>query len=209
VRYSILLRALAVTCTFFVLSACVSAPPATLKTTFVSESLPKNIKSFLVLGLGEKRANSMEFEQEFINALQNQGVTAYSVHKEIGRKQEITKASVIALVKKLNVEAVLVTRLKDVELEINEQRVSKTKTIQKPQFRRLTDIFVYEYEEIETERDMGLAETVTLTTEVYSTTSGGLIAELETKSFEKTEKGQVESESISKIVTFLKSNRIL
>lgn len=208
-RYLTLLRAAAVLCVFFVLNACVSTPPAALKATFVSESLPKNVKSFLVLGLGEKRANSVEFEQRFSNALQDQGVTAYSVHKELGRKQEINKASVIALVKKLKVEAVLVTKLKDVKLEINEQLASKSKTIQKPQFKRLTDIFVYEYEEIETERDLGLAATVTLTTEVYSTSSGGLIAELETKSFEKTEKGQVENESISKIVSFLKSNRIL
>jgi hypothetical protein len=145
----------------------------------------------------------------FVNALSDQGVKAYSTHKELGRNPTINKETVTQLVKKLEIDAIIVTRLDSVEVEIDETVSRSSNRVQKPQFQNLTDVFVYEYQDISVDLDMSLAATVSLSTELFFAKNGELLLQLKTTSFKRTDKGTIETESIEKLVQYFKKSGVL
>ena len=202
-------KLLALLAVSFCLIACTSSNAVKHEVVYKNESNSQTNASLLVLGINEDKAVSKHFENRFVDVLSQEKVTAFSTHENIDKNTSITKESVTELVKQLGVDAVIVTRLEKVDFEVKESVTKTTSTKRVSQFKNLTDIFTYEVKDTNIVKNYDVAANVALVTQLYSAKDGELVITVRTLSIERTDKNQIEKESIEKIISVLKREAVI
>lgn len=177
--------------------------------TFEAKNFKKPVGSFLVIGTGKDKTANLKFEMLLSNTLKENGVQAHSALLNLEKGTKLTKESAIALTEKLGTDAVLVTRLLGSKLEIEKTEKRTEVKITRPQFEKLSEFFVYEYTQIQTEQELDITATVVLATDLFTTANEGRVLSMESISFNKKNADAIIGETIEEIVTLLKRDNII
>lgn len=176
--------------------------------TFELSEFDKPISSFLVLGTGKDPSINLTFETLLVTALTQQGVKAHSATKNLDEGVAMSESTARKLVEKLNVDAVLVTRLvaTRIETETNEKR---TELIVEKADDNLSDFLMAEYKVAHTESTVVKLGTALLATDLYTIKEGERVWSVESTSVTKPNAAQILADSVSKIVKQLRQDGIL
>jgi hypothetical protein len=192
----------------FITSCSTIKAPEIIK-TYEAKSFKKPVNSFLVIGVGKDKEANIKFEALLSDTLKNNGVEAHSAALNLDKGVKLSKESAIALTKRLGVEAVLVTRLLGSKLEIEKIEKRTEVKIERPQFEKLSEFFVYEYTQIQTEQDLDITATVVIATDLFTTADEGRVLSMESTSFDKNNAEVIIEETIREIVSQLKRDNIV
>jgi hypothetical protein len=204
-----LLNAIVIALIALLMTACSSTKAPEMIKTFEISNFPKPVKSFLVIGAGTDEEANSQFETLLVTELKKRGVESYGAKLALDKGTELSKESAIALVKKLDVEGVIVTRLLGTRLEIEKTEKRTEVKVKRPQFESLTDFFVYEYTDIHVEQEFDIAATAVLATDLFSVTNQGRVMSMQSTSFDKNDAESIIKETISEIVNQLKRDNVI
>lgn len=111
-------------------------------------------------------------------------VRAWTSLREMGAETVLSRETVGPAVRKLDADAVLVTRL--VNQEISTETVDgRTGHKTRRKTDKAIDIFRYDYDEYEEPAYIVVKNTVSLTTDLYETSDGKLLYSVDTTTYEK------------------------
>jgi hypothetical protein len=193
----------------FIIGGCSTTKAPDMFKTFEISEFKKPIGSFLVIGSGEDEQANKKFEKLLKDALLKENVRAISARESIAKGERLTKESAIALVDKLNVESVIVTRLLGTRLDIEKTEKRTEVKIQRPQFESLTDFFVYEYTDVQVEQDFDVTATAVLATDLFLVANSGRVLSMQSTSFDKKSADAIIEETVEEVVAQLKRDNVL
>ena len=104
---------------FFLILGCSSSTQFSASWTNPDYLDPTPPKSILVIGVAENQANRRMYEAALAQRLEEHGVTAYQSVMLLPTSEKLQKEDVVAAVKEKNIDAVLVTRVLDINRQKN------------------------------------------------------------------------------------------
>lgn len=191
------------------ISSCSTIKGPEIVTKYEAKDYAKPINSFLVIGVGKDKDANKQFERLLVKELETQGVKAFSSIQKLPDGQKLSKESATEMVKKLNVQGILVTRLLGSKLEIEQTEKRTEVKIERPQFEKFPDFFVYEYTQIHSEKEFDISATVVLATDLFTSLDGSRVLSLESTSFNKKDAEPIISETITGVVSQLKRDKVI
>ena len=176
------------------LCACASTGDRIVKVYEDRAALVGPYSLILVVGAHEQAATRRTFEDSVVRALAALGTEARSSLTVMDEAQAIDRESVVAAVREAGADAVLVTRVVDIEAQTEiEQGQTQTELARKSDV-PLADFFRYEYVESADAMTATTVRTVILETDVYDAASEKKVWGVESTSFDKqTAYGVIES----------------
>ena len=152
-------------------AGCASGPKTSVNNVYKAATIPNAPYSkVLVVGVGQSERNVERFEIALVSEVGGAGTSAIANHIENG-EGEVSEASVKEAVERTGANAVVVTSLKQIDVDTTEsaERVDVERTRRRD---NLVDFFRYDYEDITTPVTVALTYNVVLTTEVFDGESG-------------------------------------
>ena len=165
--------------TLLVTGACASLPGA--RTTYSNADFAgAAFENFLVIGVAGSYNNRAQFEREVVSGLREAGVDAAAFYNLAG-DSAISRDSVLSAVKQNQFDAVVVTRVKSQQGQVDVAEGS-TGTRATTIGGRPINFFRYDYVELNEPDSINLSMSVTLTTEVFAAAEESLVQAFEISS---------------------------
>jgi hypothetical protein len=146
-----------------------SCAPTTLTSVWRDADYSSNIKKIFVIGVAQKKRVRKLFEDEFTRHLKNRGVDAVPSHQILSAEKMLDKESIVAKIKDLEIDAVLITKV------VEKRKEERYKTQYAPSFRGWHDSYVTGYGSVYSTGERIEDETVVLETNLYDTGSEKVI----------------------------------
>jgi len=139
----------------------------------------------LVVGAHEDSDVRRRFENSVVRSLSAAGTDAISSIETMGSGQDITREALIAAAGTSGSDAVLITRLVDVQSQVEIEEGRSTAVAQRRSDVPLADFFRYDYAEYQDPMTITTVLTVVLATDLYSLADETRIWSVESTSFDK------------------------
>ena len=176
------LLGLAAACAAVALAGC--SRPTTVASTWHTQATVGPYSRLLVIGVTEDINRRRLFEDTLVDALQRSGNQAFASGREMEVGEPVNRDTVAAVVRRLDADAVLVTRIVAREVKADEVAGrSGVKTRRKDEY--AYDFFRYDYEEYQEPGSLVVTADVGLATDLYETVQGELVYSIETLSYAK------------------------
>ena len=139
----------------------------------------------LVVGAHEDSGTRRRFEDSVVNSLRASGTQAMSSIAIMGADVEINRETLLAAVGEADSDAVLITRLQDVQTRTQVEGGRVGAEAQRRNNIPLADFFRYDYVEYEDPMTITRVHTVVLATDLYNVADEAKIWSIESTSFDK------------------------
>ena len=177
--------------------ACASSPGA--RTTYSDADFTGTaFENVLVIGVAGNYNNRSQFEREVVSGIRAAG-SAATAYFNVAGNAPISRDGVIDAVKQNNFDAVIVTRIKTQDEQMDVEQGStgaKASTIGG----RPINFFRYDYEELNEPDSINLSMSVTLTTEIFAAAEESMIQSFDVSSSGAENVGSLISQSSDAIV---------
>ena len=162
------------------LAACSMGPQVT-RTQDVSESAEMPYRHILVIALFSKFDTRKRLEIEVVKKLSELGTTAVASTSMMNTKTPVTRQTFLAMVEKLDSDAVLITQLVDIDSKASMKDMSPEATykVRPTYYFNVWDVELTEYVEPQM---LELKSSLVLTTELYSVLKREPVWAIESKS---------------------------
>lgn len=187
----------------FILGACTTAP-TTESQYSDSDYAGTSFANYLVIGVAGSYNNRAQFERELVSGIRASGASATAYYNLAGNAP-ISRDGVIDAVQQNRFDAVVVTRVKSREGQVDVQQGStgaKATTIGG----RPVNFFRYDYEELNEPDSLNLSMSVTLTTELFAAADERMIQSFDTSPDESANVGALINSTTDAIVRKLVSD---
>ena len=154
---------------------------------------------FMVIGVSENAAGRRSFEDQFVAALEKQGVEAAQSYLFLPSAERLEEGLIKKVVRERGIQAVLVTRLLDVEKE--QQYVpGSTHYAPRARYGGYYGYYGASYDMVSTPGYWRTATTVKLETQLYDATSSDLVWAAQSETFDPSSTDDV-IQSVTKAIT--------
>jgi hypothetical protein len=161
-----------------VLSAC--AGPQITRIQSLSETADAPYKNVLVISLFESFDARRYLEEELVRQLTDKGVTAVASTSLMNTRTPVTRQTFLKMVESLDSDAVLVTRLMnlDTKTKVKDARPEATHIIRPTYY---YNVFSVELTEFVAPQDMRFTHSLMLSTQLFSASQRGPVWAIESK----------------------------
>jgi hypothetical protein len=167
------------------LCACASTGDRVVKVFEDRAALDSPYTRILVVGAHAETGTRRTFEDSVVRALAALGAEARSSLAVMDAAQNIDRESVVAAMREAGADAVLVTRVVDIETQSEIEQGQTQAELARRNDVPLADFFRYEYVESADAMTVTTVRTVILETDVYDAASEKKIWSVESTSFDK------------------------
>jgi hypothetical protein len=166
------------------------------------------VSDVLVIGVSDKEAVRRSFEDKFVKQLKETGIEAVSSAAAISSDKELDKEAIVSSIKKLGVDAVLVTHLLGVDKE--EKYHPPTGYVAPAYYRRgYYGYYGQVYDHVHTPGYYTTYTKVRLETNLYEAKTEDLIWSGQSETWDPTSKMEVIDSVISVVIKNLQKNKLL
>lgn len=194
-----------------VLSALLAGCPTPVRTVSVHDAANyqgAGFNNILVIGKAEDYDGRARFERELVSQLTAIGAKAKAYYLAVGGNKPIDRKTIEELVKTEKFDAVLITRVLNLDAEPTVKVGSAaTKTVRKDE--GALHLFRYDYEELNEPMTLNIEVSIDLSSELFDTSDGELIWAIETRVSNKDMVSKIIDEVVAQIVQELKKNRLV
>ncbi len=183
-RYTPLSKALLIAC-FSILCSC-SSSSRVVKTYEDPNFSSGPFANILVVGIHENATSRRRFESTVATALRSDNTAASASLNFMLSTDEISRESLRAIVDSEGFDAVLITRLVDMQMQIESREGRVTADAQRRNDLPLADFFRYDYVEYQDPMEITTVRTVVLATDLYEVASELRIWSAESTATDKT-----------------------
>ncbi|NIW24811.1 MAG: hypothetical protein GWN29_09730 [Gammaproteobacteria bacterium] len=141
--------------------------------------------NILVLGVHEDADARRRFESGVASAIREGGTSATPSLNFMRSTDEISRDSIVEIVETENFDAVLVTRLVDLDIQIERREGRSTAQAQRRDDLPLVDFFRYDYVEYQDPMTSTTVRTVVLVTDLYNVADESKVWSVESTSIQK------------------------
>ena len=171
--------------------ACFAAVACTMPDRVVKlyqspEFVARPFSHILVVGVHENADLRRQFEVGMVRAVRGASTAATASIEIIGADTELARESVLAAVRETSADAVLVTRLEDVERRAEIEEGRSTLSVDRRDDVPLADFFRYDYTEYRDPMVITTVTTVVLVTDLYNVADEARIWSVQSTSLDKT-----------------------
>lgn len=197
-----------VLCTLLFVTACASNPPVTKK-IYQSTQFNDTVSNVLVVSLGKLRDKRLVFENMVANKLKEKGVKADSALSKLPQYAQVNKETITNLVRDNSYDSILVINLLEsaIKIEMDEKRTELV--IERPRPEKLTDVFVYEYKEVDIDKQVNIDTTVSVEADVYLRKDGQKVWSIQTTIYEGKEAETIMQNLSASIVAQMNKDDLL
>jgi hypothetical protein len=167
------------------LCACASTGDRVVKVFEDRAALDSPYTRILVVGAHAETGTRRTFEDSVVRALAALGAEARSSLAVMDAAQNIDRESVVAAMREAGADAVLVTRVVDIETQSEIEQGQTQAELARRNDVPLADFFRYEYVESADAMTVTTVRTVILETDVYDAASEKKVWSVESTSFDK------------------------
>jgi hypothetical protein len=167
------------------LCACASTGDRVVKVFEDRAALDSPYTRILVVGAHAETGTRRTFEDSVVRALASLGAEARSSLAVMDAAQNIDRESVVAAMREAGADAVLVTRVVDIETQSEIEQGQTQAELARRNDVPLADFFRYEYVESADAMTVTTVRTVILETDVYDAASEKKVWSVESTSFDK------------------------
>jgi hypothetical protein len=167
------------------LSACASSGDRIAKVYEDEAALNSPYTRILVVGAHAETGTRRTFEDSVVRALASLGAEARSSLAAMDETASIDRESIVAAVRETGADAVLVTRVVDIESRSEVEQGQTQAELARRNDVPLADFFRYEYIESPDAMTVTTVRTVILDTDVYDAASEKKVWSVESTSFDK------------------------
>jgi hypothetical protein len=188
------------------LAACAASTTAT-KIFSDDAYANSSFSNFLVIGVAGDYEARVKFERAIVAGLSAEGASAAAFHAVQGN-ESISRDAVLAAVQLGGFDAVLVTRVKDRQTDMDVRSGStglKTTTIGG----RPINFFRYDYQELNEAEELSFSTTIVLASELFSAVDEKMIWAIESTSADTTTVAELIDNSAGAIVNRLRSDGLV
>jgi hypothetical protein len=172
-------RTVLVGCMLGLIVGCASGPKTTVKKAELADNAPKApYANVLVVGIASNPGDGRRFANELAAKITNSKTVALPSHRE-NSGGKLTEESVRNVIQSMEADAVLVSSVKKLEFSTKVD-AERTEVAQARKSGNLFNFFRYDYTEVKSPELVKLTYDVTLTTDVYDSTTGEKVYTLET-----------------------------
>lgn len=189
-----------------VVSAC--STPAKVTKIYTDESFVGPLDKLLILGVHDDRNTRAKFERALVNAIVERGGNARAISSEMGTDTALDETIVRRVAREIAADAVLVTRVKSSESEV-ELSEGRTEVRVDRKDERLVDFFRYDYTDIPDPDEIKLKRTVVLATDLYARDAGKKIWSIESTSFDRDDVADVIDDEVNAIARQLSRDGLI
>ena len=168
-----------------VLAACAATGDRVVKVYEDRAALAGPYTRILVVGAHSETGTRRTFEDSVVRALAAFGTEARSSLTVMAQQADIDRESVVAAVRETGADAVLVTRVVDIQTQSEIEQGQTQAELARRNDVPLADFFRYEYVESADAMIVTTVRTVILETEVYDAASEKKVWGVESTSFDK------------------------
>ncbi len=197
----------------FVLASCLfiagcSTSTQTVTSTTDADYEGAGFNNILVIGVANDYNNRSRFERILVAKLAQHNVTAVAYYRAIGGNEPIERESVRRLVEAEGFDAVLITRVLNRDIDANSKTGSAaTKSVRKDD--GALQLFRYDYQELNEPPILSFDVSVTLSSEVFDTSSRSLVWAIESEISKKEVVSQVVDDAVAIIVQRLQKDGLI
>lgn len=168
----------------------------------------QTFRNVLVIGVAADYDARAMFERGVASRIRATGGSATAYYTVVGRNPPIDRATVVNAVRSRHFDAVLLTRVRDQEVEasIKDAPAATEATVIGG---GVFNVFRYDYEELNEPSIIDLSSTVVLSTELYDAVEERRIWAIETTSRNKSNIGELVDSSADAIVKQLRHDRLI
>jgi len=166
------------------IAAC-AAPDRVVRLYRDAEFVGGPFSSVLVVGVHEDADMRRRFEESVVRYLTATDTDAASSIEHMGAGEQIDRESLIAAANAIGSDAVLITRLLDVQTSSEIQQGRSTFDAERRSNVPLADFFRYDYAEYQDPMSITTVRTVVLATDLYNLANEAKIWSVESTSFDK------------------------
>ena len=189
------------------LAAC-SRPTSLQPTWHAAKGSVGPYAQVLVVGVTSNQNRRRQFEDLLAARLRENGNTAWASSREMAIDEALNRDTVAGAVRKTGASTVVVTRLVNQEVSVDEVGArTGVKTQRKTE--TAVDFFRYDYNEYEEPGYLVVKTTVTLTTDVYDAADGRLLYSLDSVTFDKETDNEILSELTTAIARQLRRDGLV
>ena len=200
-------RALSVVAFTLLATAC-ATPSRVAKILHDPAYYNRTFSNILVIGVADNYDARAQFERQMVSAIKAAGSSATAYYTVIGHNPPITRSDVSNAVRARKFDAVLITRLKGQETEVE---VVPGSTEAKTTRRSGTafDLFRYDYEVLNEPDSVQLNTTVALITELYDAAAEKKIWAVETTAYNQNGVADIIDSEVDAIVGQLRKDKLI
>ena len=187
------------------LTSC--AGPATVSRT-LDDAGKASFGNILVIAVAHDYSGRAMMERALVSRITSVGSTATAYYRVVGNNPPIDRSRVIEAVEAGNFDAVLLTRVKDQEINPS-VRSGSSEVKSTAKGGEVFNFFRYDYEELNEPAIVDLNRSVVLTTELYSVATREPVWAIETTSGSKPSIGELVDSSADAIVGRLRRDGLL
>jgi hypothetical protein len=168
-----------------------------------------SFKNILVIGVAGSYDTRANFERQMASRLNASGVKGTAYYTVIGRNKEITRSDISDAVRARGFDAVALTRVVSQEASVTEKSGASTAKVTRRDDNKPIDLFRYDYEVLNNPKQINIASTVVLSTEVFSAADEKRIFAMETTISDKQDVRVLVDEAVDQIVSHLRRDGII
>lgn len=187
------------------LSAC--AGPATVTRT-LDDAAGASFGNILVIAVAHDYSGRAMMERALVSRITAAGSAATAYYRVVGNNPTVERSRVIEAVEAGDFDAVLLTRIKDQEINPS-VRAGSSEVKSTTKGGDVFNVFRYDYEELNEPAVVDLNRSVVLTTELYSAATREPVWAVETASGNKSSIGELVDSSADAIVGRLRRDGLL
>jgi hypothetical protein len=167
-----------------------------------------SFSNFLVIGVAGDYTNRAYFERSVVSGIRAKGSSASAFHVVAGGNKPVTREAVKEAVVSGNFDAVVVTRVLDVDMEVDAgNSVAGAKATHKDG--SLINLFRYDYEELNESLAVEFNTKVTFATELYDAASEQMVWTVESTGSRQENIGMMIDETAATVVKQLARKNLI